>query len=146
MIPMSKKDAERLLRQLRSLASAGGVLLIKKSNIRATLVDVELRLDSCTPEGTLWKLILDTEGHADFNKGRVPTIEDEFLSPDQFHDRYLVVRLKMVMDRSEHAQRAYDRAVSTGETSLPYEVWLEQTVGEQERRMTPVLPNNRMVH
>lgn len=143
---MTKKDAERLLRQLRSLAAAGGVLLIKRANIRATLKDVELRLDSSKPEGSIWKLILDTEKHDEFNEGRCLTMEDEFLSPDQFSERYLVVRLKMVMDRSEYAQRAYDKAVSAGETSLPYEVWLEQTVGEQERRMTPILPVNRLVH
>ena len=143
---MTAEAADELLRKLRALAAAGGVLLLNKENVRATLTEVQVDHDAKNVENVVWKLYLDFEPHKEFNgQTKLPDC-NQYVGPLDFDQRFLVVRKRMVMERTGFAVQAYRRAVRTGETKLPYEVWLEQTVGDMERRMTPTVPSNRLVH
>lgn len=143
---MTAEGEEELLRKLLALAASGGVLQFTKENVRATLTQLRVDLAAQKPENSIWKLYLDFEPHKEFNESRRLPDAHQYIRPVEFDQRFTVVRMRMVMERTGYAVQAYRRAVRTGETKLPYEVWLEQTVGEAERRTMPLLPSNRLIH
>jgi hypothetical protein len=143
---MTAEAADELLRKLRALAAAGGVLLLSKENVRATLTEVQVDHDTKNVENVVWKLYLDFEPHKEFNRQTKLPDCNQYVGPLDFDQRFLVVRKRMVMERTGFAVQAYRKAVRTGQTKLPYEIWLEQTVGDMERRMMPALPSNKLVH
>lgn len=116
---------DKLLRVLRSLAIGNGVLESKRTGLRATLTRVEV--DAKDP--TLWKLCFNYQPHAVHNQGR--TGRDVHAYSHDVTKEFSIVSSDL-LESVLAAHRSYDDAVKSQQTTLPYDLWLEKTVGNMQ--------------
>lgn len=124
---MTLDKLNHLFKVLTSLAGGKGVIQSTNTKLRATLIDISVDNNSQDPRNVVWKLYLDYLPHSTYNKGRTGRAA-AYIEAVKFFDEFCIVSHDLY-DQIQAAHRYYDQAIRSQQTSLPYEVWLEQTVG-----------------